>query len=369
MSKIHNFICIEDFEKYALKSLPKMIADYYRGGADNEQTLKENRDAFKRLRFKPRILRDVSKRDLSTFILGKYVSFPVCIAPTAMQCMAHPDGEVATIKGGAAEEVLTIVSTFSTVSLEEVAKASPESFRWFQLYIYTDRSITKDLIIRAEKAGYSAIVVTLDASIAGNRLNDIRNKFCLPAHLRLGNITQEDKSTISASTHTSGVSAYVESSLDTSITWKDVDWIKKITSLPIILKGILTAEDAILAIEHGVDGIVVSNHGARQLDGVPASIEVLYDIVRAVSGRCEVYMDGGIRNGTDVLKALALGAKAVLIGRPVLWGLAHSGESGVRKILQILRRELDIAMALSGCATINEIKPTLVVRQESYSRL
>ncbi|GFU29453.1 hydroxyacid oxidase 1 [Nephila pilipes] len=369
MSKTHNFICIEDFERHALKSLPKMVSDYYRSGADDEQTLKENRDAFKRLRFKPRILRYVSKRDLSTCILGKHVSFPVCIAPTAMQSMAHPDGEIATIKGAAAEDILTVISTLSTVPLEKIAKASPKSFRWFQLYIYSDRNITKELVVRAEKAGYSAIVLTLDASIAGNRLSDIRNKFCLPAHLRLGNITREDKSSISAFTNRSGLNAYVESSLDASITWKDVDWLKRITSLPIILKGILTAEDALLAIEHGVDGIIVSNHGARQLDGVPATIEVLCDIVRAVDGRCEVYMDGGIRNGTDILKALALGAKAVLIGRPVLWGLAHSGEMGVRKILQILRQEFDIAMALSGCATIHDIKPTLVVRQESYSKL
>ncbi|GFS94666.1 hydroxyacid oxidase 1 [Nephila pilipes] len=370
MSKSSDFICVEDFEKYALQTLPRNAADYYRSGANEEQTLQENREAFKRLRFRPRFLRDVSKRRLNTTILGHNISFPVCVAPSAMHRMAHPDGEVATAKGAAAEGVVMTLSTLSTTSLEDVAKAAPEAIRWLQLYIYTDRDSTKEFITRAEKAGFSAIVLTVDAPIFGHRFADSRNKFSLPPHLRLGNFPEPEKSSVaSTSKAVSGLNTYAESMFDASISWKDIDWLKKITSLPIILKGILTAEDALLAVEHEVAGIVVSNHGARQLDGVPATIEVLPEIVRAVAGRCEVYLDGGVRNGTDVLKALALGAKTVFVGRPILWGLVHSGESGVRRILQILKEEFDTAMALSGCSTIEDIKPSLVVRQESYSRL
>ncbi|CAL1262320.1 unnamed protein product [Larinioides sclopetarius] len=364
MSKNCEFICVDDFEKYALATLPKYAADYYRSGADEEQTLQENRAAFKRLRFRPRFLRDVSQRFLKSYILGHSITFPVCLAPSAMHRMAHPDGEVATIKAAEAEGVPMVLSTMSTTSLEDVAKAAPSSIRWLQLYIYNDRKVSRDLVVRAEKAGYLAIVLTVDAPVFGHRWADTRNKFSLPPHLNIGmdKVTETDDPT-------SGLNKYVETLFDPSISWKDIKWLKEITTLPILLKGILTAEDAIMAVENGVAGIIVSNHGARQLDGVPATIEVLPEIVRAVAGRCEVYLDGGVRTGTDVLKAIALGAKAVFIGRPVLWGLAHSGEEGVRKVLQILRKEFDTAMALSGCSTLHDIKPSLVVRQESFSKL
>ncbi|XP_055939010.1 2-Hydroxyacid oxidase 1-like [Argiope bruennichi] len=369
MSKNCEFICVEDFEKHALATLPKYAADYYRSGADEEQTLKENREGFKRLRFRPRFLRDVSTRFLKTYVLGHSISFPVCIAPSAMHRMAHPDGEVATVKAAAAEGVPMVLSTVSTTSLEDVAKAAPESIRWLQLYIYKDRKVSRELIIRAEKAGYLAIVLTVDAPVFGHRWADTRNKFSLPPHLKLGNFSDVGMDKVTETDGSSGLTNYVSQLFDPSISWKDIKWLKEITTLPILLKGILTAEDAKMAVEHGVAGIIVSNHGARQLDGVPATIEVLPEIVRAVAGRCEVYLDGGVRTGTDVLKSLALGAKAVFIGRPVLWGLAYDGEAGVRKVLQILRKEFDTAMALSGCTNLHDVKPSLVVRQESFSKL
>ncbi|GIZ00967.1 hydroxyacid oxidase 1 [Caerostris extrusa] len=381
MPKNCEFIVVEDFEKYALHNLPKSVADYYKSGADEEQTLKENIEAFKRYRLKPRFLRDVSERSLSTSILGHTVSFPVCIAPSAMHRMAHPDGEIATVKGAAAEGVAMVLSTLSTTSLEDVAKASPESIRWFQLYIYSDREVTKKLVSRAEDAGYLALVLTVDAPVFGHRLADSRNKFTLPPHLKITLHHPASKVIMSIpeigtanpqagkSDNGSDLNKYVNELFDPSISWKDVHWLKQLTTLPIILKGILTAEDAVLATQNGAAGIIVSNHGARQLDGVPSTIEALPEIVKAVNGRCEVYLDGGIRKGTDVLKALALGAKAVFIGRPILWGLAYDGEAGVKKVLQILKTEFDTAMALSGCTSLHDIKPSLLVRQESYSKL
>ncbi|XP_054724423.1 2-Hydroxyacid oxidase 1-like [Uloborus diversus] len=362
-------VCVDDFEKYALNVLDKKIADYYKSGANLEQTLSENRKGFSRLRFRTRCLRDVSNRKTNTKILGKEVAFPVGIAPCAMQRMAHPDGEEATVKGAAAEGCIMILSTLSTTSIEDVAKAAPESQRWFQLYIYKDRTVTKNLVKRAEAAGFQALVLTVDTPLFGNRLADSRNKFSLHPHLRLANFSDADFSVIGTKSGGSNLNNYVNSLFDPSLTWSDIKWLKEVTTLPIIVKGVLTAEDAILAVDHGVSGIIVSNHGARQLDGVPSTIEALPEVVRAVAGRCEVYMDGGVRTGTDVLKAVALGAKCVFIARPVLWALAHSGEIGVRKVLQILRDEFQLAMGLLGCASIDEVKPCMVVREEFYSRL
>ncbi|KAG8196050.1 hypothetical protein JTE90_007798 [Oedothorax gibbosus] len=364
-------VCVDDFEKYALQTLPKSVADYYKSGANDQQTLKENVEAFKRLLFRTRCLGDVSNRNLETYVQGKRIPFPVGIAPTAMQRMAHPDGEIATAKGAAEEGVIMILSTLSTTSIEDVAKAAPVATRWLQLYIYKDRKTTSNLVQRAERAGFSAIVLTVDTPIFGNRLADARNKFAPPPHLRLANFDATDaKSVVSSQSETgSNLSIYINSMFDPSLTWKDIKWLKQITSLPIIVKGVLTAEDAVLAVENGVSGILVSNHGARQLDGVPAAIEALPEVVRAVANRCEVYMDGGVRTGTDILKALALGAKMVFIGRPILWGLAHSGEDGVKRVLQMLKQEFDHGLALLGCSSIKDIKPSMVVRKEYYSKL
>ncbi|KAI1301702.1 Hydroxyacid oxidase 1 [Halotydeus destructor] len=342
-------ITVRDFEEHALQFLNRPTRDYYRSGANAEQTLKENVDAFQRLKIRPRFLnRDVSVRNLSTTFLGTKVPFPIGVAPTAMQKMAHPDGEIGTAKACDELGTIMILSTLSTTSLEEVAQATPKSTKWFQLYIYKDREVTKRIIKRVEKAGFKALVVTVDTPFLGSRLADVRNKFALPPHLTLANLKEEMLHAMKVpGAHTSGLADYTSSLFDASLTWKDIDWICEQTKLPVVVKGILTAEDAVLAVEHKASAVIVSNHGARQLDGVPATIEALPEVVRAVGDRCEVYVDGGFREGTDVLKALALGARGVFVGRPVLWGLSHSGKDGVKQVLEILSKEFDVAMALS----------------------
>ncbi|KAL0131256.1 hypothetical protein PUN28_002670 [Cardiocondyla obscurior] len=306
------FVCIEDYEKYALERLPASIRDYYKSGAGEEFSVKWNREAFKNYRIRPRFLRDVSKRDISTTVLGHKISMPLGVAPTAMQRMAHPDGECANAKAAQAAGTIFILSTLSTSSIEEVAEAAPNGLKWLQLYIYTDRDVTLNLIKRAERAGFKALVLTIDAPFFGNRRPDLRNKFALPSHLRFANFQGDLSQRINTSRTGSDLNEYVTSLFDPTLSWDDVEWLKKITTLPIILKGVLTAEDARLAVEIGVDGIIVSNHGARQIDGVPATIEVLPEISKAVGDKIEIYMDGGVMQGIDVLKALALGAKMVL---------------------------------------------------------
>ncbi|CAG0898965.1 unnamed protein product [Darwinula stevensoni] len=343
-------VCILDFEKYAYSTLPRNALDYYRSGADHQQTLLDNRAAFQRYRLRPRVLRDVRKRDLSASILGERVSMPIGVAPTAMQRMAHPDGECANARAAESMETIFTLSTIATSSIEEVARAAPKSIKWFQVYIYKDRSMTHDLVIRAKQAGFKALVLTVDAPHFGRRLADVRNKFILPPHLRMANFNVDSKAAKQAgvSAGGSGISEYVMSMFDPSVTWKDLKWLSSISSLPIIVKGILTAEDAEEALHYNVAAILVSNHGARQVDGVPATIDVLSEVVKTVKGRCEVYLDGGITNGTDVFKALALGAKMVFVGRPMIWGLAYGGEAGARKVLQILHDEFSSTMALMG---------------------
>uniref|UniRef100_T1IIF9 (S)-2-hydroxy-acid oxidase n=1 Tax=Strigamia maritima TaxID=126957 RepID=T1IIF9_STRMM len=299
-------ISIDEFESFAQTRLPKYVYEYYRNGADEENTLKENREAFKRLYLRPRMLRNVSQCDLGTTVQGQAINFPIGIAPTAMQCMAHADGEKATARAAAKLGTVMILSTLATTSLEEIARTEPEnSTHWFQLYIYKDRKITEEILLRAEKSGFKAVVITVDAPFAN-----------------FDNNYKGSSSELAKSKSGSGINKYVTTMFDPTISWSDVTWVKNKTSLPVIVKGVLTAEDAVLAQNHGANGIIVSNHGGRQLDGVPASIEVLPEIVKAVGNKCEIYMDGGVRTGTDVLKALALGARAVFVGRPVIWGLA-----------------------------------------------
>ncbi|XP_076339476.1 2-Hydroxyacid oxidase 1-like isoform X1 [Tachypleus tridentatus] len=323
MDQETRMVCLDDFENFAAKNLNKNAFDYYRSGANQEQTLRENIEAFRRLKLRPRLLRNVSCRDLSTTILGQPVNFPVGVAPMAMQKMAHPDGEVATARAAAAVGIVMTLSTIATSSIEEVAEAKPNGLLWFQLFIHRDRKVTEELVRRAENAGYRAFVLTIDTPVFGLRLADARNKFSLPRHLRMANFGKLDikSNGIQEAKKESGLNEYAASLFDPSITWKDILWLKEITKLPLVVKGVLTAEDAKLALEYGASAILVSNHGARQLDGVPASVEVLPEIVQAVHGRCEIYLDGGVRTGTDVLKALALGARAVFVGRPLLWGI------------------------------------------------
>ncbi|KAK9879805.1 hypothetical protein WA026_006864 [Henosepilachna vigintioctopunctata] len=364
-----NFVCVQDYEKYALSALPKNALDYYRSGAGAQTTLADNEKAFSRYKFRPRFLRDVSKRDLSTIIQGEKISIPIGISPTAMQRMAHPDGEIANVKAAEAMGTIYTLSTLSTSSIEEVAEAAPNCIKWFQLYIFRDRNVTRNLVMRAEKAGFKALVLTIDSPLFGIRLLDVRNQFTLPPHLSLRNFGNIAHSKFDDSADGSKLTAYVNSLFDDTLNWDDVKWLKSITTLPIILKGILTAEDAYLAVDSQVSGILVSNHGARQLDGTLASIDALEEIVNAVNGKLEVYLDGGIRDGTDVFKALALGAKMVFIGRPALWGLTHNGKEGVKKVLNIIKNEFDKALALCGCCNVGDIKRDMVVHQSNNSKL
>ncbi|CAM9814334.1 unnamed protein product [Chrysoparadoxa australica] len=360
---------VREFEKHAELMLPKNAFDYYASGSNDMITLRENRAAFNRLRLRPRILRDVSKTSLATTVLGARVGSPLCIAPTAMQQMAHPDGECATAAAAAGTNTLMTLSSWSTTPLEKVAQAGPGGMRWFQLYVYKDRKLTAQLVKRAEAAGYLALAVTVDTPVLGQREADKRNRFALPSHLTMGNFIGAGGAHAEGTKdggNDSGLAAYVAGLIDRTLSWDDIKWLRGITKLKIVVKGVLTAEDATEAIKHGVDGIWVSNHGARQLDTTPATIEALPEIVRAVGSRCEVYLDGGICRGTDIFKALALGARAVFIGRPVLWGLAHSGEAGVRNVIEILNSELTLALQLAGCVQVSDIRRSMVCHQSSY---
>ncbi|XP_028175099.1 hydroxyacid oxidase 1 isoform X2 [Ostrinia furnacalis] len=324
---MEKYISVKELEEAAITLLPKSARDYYKSGATDEQTLAENRQAFNKLRIRPKCLVGLSGCDLRTTVLGQEVSMPLGISPTAMQRMAHPDGELANAKAAEAEGTIFTLSTIATSSIEEVAEAAPKAIKWFQLYIYNDREVTKNLVKRAEKAGFKAIALTVDTPLFGLRRADVRNKFTLPPHLN-------------------------------------------ITKLPIVAKGILRGDDAVKAIKAGCSAILVSNHGARQLDGVPATIEALPEIIRAVKDyNVEVYLDGGVTTGTDVYKALALGAKMVFVGRPALWGLAVGGQAGVQRMLSIFRTELEYAFQIAGTPTVGDITSDMVRHESIYSKL
>ncbi|XP_010439866.1 PREDICTED: peroxisomal (S)-2-hydroxy-acid oxidase GLO5 [Camelina sativa] len=344
---------VMEYEKIAKEKLPKMVYDYYASGAEDQWTLQENRNAFSRILFRPRILIDVSKIDVSTTVLGFNISMPIMIAPTAMQKMAHPDGELATARATSAAGTIMTLSSWATCSVEEVASTGP-GIRFFQLYVYKDRNVVRQLVKRAEEAGFKAIALTVDTPRLGRRESDIKNRFALPRGLTLKNFEGLDLGKI-VKTDDSGLASYVAGQVDQSLSWKDIKWLQSITSLPILVKGVITAEDARVAVEYGAAGIIVSNHGARQLDYVPATIMALEEVVKAVEGRIPVFLDGGVRRGTDVFKALALGASGVFVGRPSLFSLAADGEAGVRKMLQMLRDEFELTMALSGCCSLREI--------------
>ncbi|KAK4744729.1 hypothetical protein SAY87_011041 [Trapa incisa] len=358
---------VMEYQEMAKQKLPKMIYDYYASGAEDQWTLKENRDAFSRILFRPRVLIDVSGIDMTTTVLGFKISMPIMIAPSAMQKMAHPDGEYATARAASAAGTIMTLSSFATSSVEEVASTGP-GIRFFQLYVFKDRNVVAQLVKRAERAGFKAIVLTVDTPRLGRREADIKNRFTLPPHLTLKNFEGLDLGKLDK-TDDSGLASYVAGQVDRTLSWKDVKWLQTITSLPILVKGVMTAEDARLAIQAGAAGIIVSNHGARQLDYVPATIMALEEVVKAVQGRLPVFLDGGVRRGTDVFKALALGASGILIGRPVLFSLAAEGEAGVKKVLQMLRDELELTMALCGCRSLKEITRNHVMTQWDCPRI
>ncbi len=354
MTSSKKLINIGDFHREAKEKLPQMFYDYYASGAHDEITLSENSEAYNRIKLRYRVMVDVSERDMSVEILGQKSSMPVLVAPTAFHGLASPEAEIATVKAANKAQTLMILSTLSNTSLEDVKKEATVPM-FFQLYVYKDRSATAELVKRAEESGYKAITVTVDAPILGTRERDVRNDFRLPDGLTIKNMTPAQLEKMSEDSG-SGLGNYFASSIDPSLSWKDIEWLKNLTKLPVLVKGVVHPEDAKIALKSGAQGVVVSNHGGRQLDTSPATIEALPDVAEAMDGKGLLLADGGIRRGTDVFKALALGADAVLVGRPILWGLAARGEDGARQILEILRAEFDKAMMLCGFRSVDEIK-------------
>ena len=336
---------VEAREAAARAGLPPEIYDYYAGGAFDELSLAANLEDWARLRLRPRVLRDVTTVDPGTTLLGEAVPHPVLVAPTAFHRMAHPDGEVASARGAAAAGARFVLSTRSTTPVEDVAAALEGAPFWYQVYVLQDRSLTTGLVQRAVAAGATALVLTADVARLGRRLRDVRNGFVVPTHL--GTIESLDRPGDLADQ-------------DAGLTFDDISKLREETGLPVVVKGVLRGDDARRCVDAGAAAIVVSNHGGRQLDGAISGAAALPEVVDAVGGTAEVYVDGGIRRGTDVVKALALGARAVLVGRPVLWGLATDGAAGVQAVLEDLVGELDLALALCGCRTLEDVTPDLL---------
>jgi 4-hydroxymandelate oxidase len=345
---------LAEFEPLARARLRADVYDYYAGGADDEITVRANTEAFRALELRYRVLVDVAERDLSTRVFDVPLAWPVILAPTALHRMAHPDGERATARAAAATGTLLTLSSISSVSLEEVADSAPGAPRWFQLYHFNDRDKSLTMIERAHRAGYGAIVLTVDAPLIGRRERDLRNPFAMPEGIEAVHFGVDPR----LATADSPLAAFIS---QPSINWSDLGWIRTASPLPLLLKGIVRADDAKRALDEGVDGLWVSNHGGRQLDTSVPTARALPEIVEAVAGRVPLVVDGGIRRGTDALKALALGADLVAIGRPQLWGLAVGGEDGLRRVLELLREEVSLAMALAGCASLADIDRSLIL--------
>jgi isopentenyl diphosphate isomerase/L-lactate dehydrogenase-like FMN-dependent dehydrogenase len=348
-------LSISDYERLAEDQLEPGPWAYLSGGSGDEWTLRENRTAFARWTFRPRVLCDVSEISTATTVLGQPIELPVIVAPLAYQQLYHPDGECATARAAAAAGTAMAVSTFTTRSHEEIAAAAAGLRQWCQLYVFKDRGVTREHLAGAADAGCSAVVLTVDTPRLAQRERDIRVGFEIPSDLPL---PYARAAVGDAPSNPSDQFAL----LDASVSWRDLEWIAGEGRLPVVLKGVVTAEDAELAVAHDAAAVVVSNHGGRQLDGAPATLDALPEVVEAVGGRVEVYLDGGIRRGTDVAKALALGARAVLAGRAPVFGLAAAGEEGVRHVLELLREELALTLCLLGCASPEELTPAHVQR-------
>jgi len=341
-------LSVADYERLAEERLQDGPWAYLAGGPGDEWTLRENRAAFARWTFRPRVLCDVSEISTATTVLGKRIELPVIVAPVAYQQLYHPDAECATARGAAAAGTGLAVSTFSTRSHEEITDAAPGALQWCQLYVFQDRRVTHEHLAEVAASGCSAVVLTVDTPRLAQRERDLRAGFEIPSDLPLpyarAAIGEAPKNP-----------ADQFALLDASVSWRDLEWVADESDLPVVLKGVVTAEDAQLAVEHGAAAVIVSNHGGRQLDGVPATLDALPEVAEAIAGRVEVYLDGGIRRGTDVAKALALGADAVLAGRGPVFGLAAAGEDGVRHVLELLRDELALALCLLGCTSPDEV--------------
>jgi 4-hydroxymandelate oxidase len=354
--ELERLVRYEDFAEAARRVLPAGVWDYYASGALSEWTLGENERAFTRWRFRRRVLVDVSRIDPATRVLGDDAAFPVLVAPTAFHRLACADGELATARAAAGAGTVMVVSTLATTSLEDVAATGVP--RWFQLYIHKDRGLTRHLVERAEAAGYTAIMPTLDTPRIGIRYADQRNRFALPPGLEMRNLAVAfGRPRDSAS----GLRAFSEQ-FDDALGWDDLAELCATTRLPVVAKGILTGDDAVRAADAGCAAVVVSNHGGRQLDGDPATLDALPEVVSALDDRVTVLVDGGVRRGTDVVKALALGARAVLVGRPVLWGLAAGGEAGVDRVLRLLHEEVVDTLRQLGVPRLRDLGPEVLQR-------
>lgn len=348
------------YEQRAAEQLARPVYDYYAGGAEDEATLRANRQAFGRYMLRPRVLVDVSRIDARVRVLDDEIALPVMLAPTAFQRLAHTDGELATVRAAAEAGTVFLASTLSTFPIEEITAAAPGAAVWFQLYVFRDRTITQELVRRAEAAGCRAICLTASVPVQGNRERDTANRFTLPVGVEMANFRGLRQATFPEA-RGSGLLAFIQSEFDPSLTWDAVSWLRSVTRLPVLVKGVMTAADARRAVEHGAAGVIVSNHGGRQLDGAEATLRALPRVAEAVADRVPVLMDGGVRRGTDVVKALLLGARAVLIGRPYLWGLAVGGQAGVAHVLEILRQEVVRTMALLGAPSVDRLEGDQIV--------
>lgn len=345
---LQTVLTLNEFEPLGQSCMSPMTLGYIMGGAGDELTLCANCDDWKRIRLAPRVLVDVSQLDLRTEILGQQLGMPIMLAPAAFHRLCHSEGEMATIAGANEGGAAVVLSSFSTVAVEQITAVAQHPV-WFQLYFQQDRGLTQEMVRRAEAAGCKALCITVDTPVLGARHRESRSQFQLPADFKLPNL---NLGAISHRPHSDGIYSIL---LNPSLNWKDIEWLCSITKLPIVLKGVLNPEDAALATGAGVSALIVSNHGARNLDTLPSTAEALPRVVEKLNGKLPVLVDGGIRRGTDVLKALAMGAKAVLIGRPYLYALAYAGAAGVARVLQILRTEFMMAMALTGRTKIDQI--------------
>ena len=347
-------INVADYERLAAERLDPGVHGYFAGGAGDERTLRDNVAAFARRRLRPRVLVDVGEVSTSTTVLGRELSMPLLVAPVAFQRLVDPDGETAMARAAAAAGTVMCLSTIATATPSEVAGAAPGAPRWLQLYCFRDRGVTRALIDEAVGCGFEAIALTVDAPRAGRRERDFRTGFEVPEGVHAPAVAAAVGSERALSVQE------VFSLVDPTLGWDDFAALAGDCELPVLLKGVHTGEDARLAVEHGAAGVIVSNHGGRQLDGVAATLDVLSEVVEAVDGGCEVLLDGGVRRGSDVAVALALGARAVLAGRAPLWGLAVGGEAGARRVLELLREELELTLTLLGCASPDEVGPAHV---------
>ena len=350
---------LDDFEPAARAVLPRGIYDYIAGGAEDEATLRDNRDAFARYRFRYKILAGADRPDLSTEVLGQRFTMPVHLAPAAIQRMAHPEGEAAAYRAAGDAGIAYCLSTLSSVSIEDLATAGT-GVRWFQLYMHSERAVSAAFVERAVDAGYSAIVLTVDLARTGRRERDIRNAFSLPDGVSYANLEGRRRS--ATADGPDPFARNVNANTNAALGWEDLEWLVATTALPVIVKGVVRADDARRAVDAGARGLVVSNHGGRQLDYAIASLDALPDVVQAVGSKVPLLLDGGVRRGTDVLKALCLGASGVLIGRPYLYALAAGGAQGVRDLLAMLREEIALSMSLLGAHRLSELSQDLLTR-------